>query len=179
MTQDAVYVALLRGINVGGHNRVSMAELRRAVASIGCTDVSTYIQSGNIVLSSTLPPGDLRAALEQAIADRLGVSPTVMVRSAEEIAGVVAGTPYPAAADGTVHVGFLHAPPTVEDTQRLAAIDGGGEALAVAGSEIYLHLPGGLGRSRLATEVGRRFKEPMTLRNWRTVSKLAQMCATS
>lgn len=179
MTPDTGYVALLRGINVGGHNKVAMADLRRVVESTGCTDVSTYIQSGNVVLRSPAPAGDLRSTLEQAIADRLGVRPTVMVRSADEIASVVASTPYPGADDGTVHVGFLHEPPTPEEAERMAAIDCGEETLAVVGREIYLHLPGGIGRSKLATEMGRQLKEPVTVRNWRTVAKLARMCAAS
>ena len=110
MAHGTVYVVLLRGINVGGHNKVPMAQLRATVESVGCTDVATYIQSGNVVLSSDLGPADLRTTLERAVAEQTGVSPTVMVRTADEIASVLADTPYPEAPDGTVHVGFLHAP---------------------------------------------------------------------
>ncbi|HET7326807.1 MAG TPA: DUF1697 domain-containing protein [Nocardioidaceae bacterium] len=177
MTTDnagaTVYVALLRGINVGGHGKVSMADLRQAVESTGCTDVSTYIQSGNVVLTSARAEAALRAALEHAIADRLGVHPTVMVRSADEIAAVVAATPYPDAAEGTVHVAFLHEPPTPEPTTPRGGTEG--EELTVLGREIYLHLPGGIGRSKLMVEVGKRCKAPMTVRNWRTVTKLRAM----
>lgn len=178
MSDDTVYAALLRGINLGARNKVPMAALRRTVESVGCTDVSTYIQSGNVVLSSPLSAANLRAALEQAVADQLGVGSTVMVRSAKEMADVVARTPYPDAADGTVHVGFLHEPPGTESADRLTGIDAGEESLRLVGRELYLHLPVGLGRSALMAQLGKRFKDPMTVRNWRTVTRVNQMCAS-
>jgi uncharacterized protein (DUF1697 family) len=177
MTHEAgtVHVALLRGINVGGHNKVPMAQLRRTVESTGATNVATYIQSGNVVLTSHLTPQQLRAALERAITEQLGVNPTVMVRTADELAAVVEQTPFPEAADNTVHVAFLHEPPDDATTERLNAIETGDEMLAVRGREIYLYLPGGLGRSKLADEMGKQLKQPTTMRNWRTVNKLLEM----
>lgn len=177
MTHEAgtVHVALLRGVNVGGHNKVPMAQLRQTVESIGATNVATYIQSGNVVLTSPLSAQQLRAALERVIAEQLGVNPTVMTRTADELAAVVEQTPYPEAADNTVHIAFLHEPPGDATIERLHAIETGDETLAVRGREIYLHLPKGLGRSKLADEMGRQLKQPTTMRNWRTVNKLLEM----
>jgi uncharacterized protein (DUF1697 family) len=172
-----VQVALLRGINVGGRTTVPMAQLRATVESIGATDVTTYIQSGNVVLTSPLEEAELRALLERAVADRFGVSPTVMVRTAEEIADVVDHTPYPQADEKTVHVAFLHEPPDDAAHDRLESIETGEETFAVRGREVYLHLPHGLGRSKLADTVVRRLEQPTTMRNWRTVNKLVEMSA--
>src|SRR5919197_1076163 len=79
------YIALLRGINVGGRAKVPMAGLRATCESVGCTDVLTYIQSGNVVLTSPLDPVKLRAALEDAIAEQLGVSPVVVIRTHRQL----------------------------------------------------------------------------------------------
>lgn len=172
MLPMTTYVALLRGINVGGHNKVAMAALRSTCESVGCTDVATYIQSGNVVLISELSENSLRAALERAIVEQLAVSPTVMIRSATEMAAVVDETPYPEAADNTVHVGFLHEP---LDATPLHDLEASPEEFTVSGRHLYLYLPDGMGRAQLPVELGRRVKAPMTLRNWRTVSKLLQM----
>src|SRR5262245_32024671 len=97
--QDAAmptHVALLRGINVGGHNKVAMAELRKVVASLGHTEVATYIQSGNVVFTTAeTDTAALAAAMERAIAEALGVRPRVVVLSREELARVVDDNPYP------------------------------------------------------------------------------------
>src|SRR6266536_1343745 len=105
------YIALLRGINVGGHNKVPMAALRDTCESIGCTDVATYIQSGNVVLTSPLDAGKLRATLESAIAEQIGVSPVVVIRTDKQLAGVVAGNPFPEANPDHLHVAFLGGTP--------------------------------------------------------------------
>ena len=106
-----VYVALLRGINVGGKTKVAMAALRDTCAAVGCENVLTYIQSGNVVLTSKLGADKLRAALEAAIAADFGFSPAVMIRTATEMAAVIERHPYPDADEGHVHVGFLHTAP--------------------------------------------------------------------
>jgi uncharacterized protein (DUF1697 family) len=171
-----VYVALLRGINVGGKAKVAMAALRDTCASVGCEDVVTYIQSGNVVLRSSLSADKLRAALEAAIADQLGVSPAVMIRTADEMAAVVDGNPFPEADEKNLHVGFLHAAPAGPVKQCLAAIDCDPEHLTVVGRELYLHLPNGMGRAALPVPMERCLRpSPVTVRNWRTVAKLVEL----
>ena len=170
MTQR--YVVLLRGVNVGGRTTVAMPALRAACEAAGCTEVSTYIQSGNVVLTSDLGETRLRKALVPRIVEAAGFEPQLMIRTAAELGDVVARCPYPEEARGAVHVAFLHEP---VDPSSLEDVDLAPEELTVAGREIYLHLPHGMGRARLPVEVGRRVPAPMTLRSWRTVTRLAEM----
>jgi uncharacterized protein (DUF1697 family) len=173
-----VYVALLRGINVGGKAKIPMAALRDTCAGAGCDDVVTYIQSGNVVLKSRLTADKLRSALEAAIAEEFGFNPAVMVRTAKELASVVDRNPYAGADDKTVHVGFLHAAPNAATKKCLATIDCAPEELTVAGRDVYLHLPNGMGRAALPVQMERCLRPtPITVRNWRTVTKLVELSA--
>jgi uncharacterized protein (DUF1697 family) len=180
------YVALLRGVNVGSGNRVSMADLKRVVESLGHKNVRTYVNSGNVVFSSDSKDGEqLSAALERAVAAELGISPNVLVRSGRELAEVVAGNPYPNEPDPKkVHVLFLPKRLAAADStaldkaQQEAAGKGSGDEYTVEGREVYLHLPDGMGRSILMTLLARRFKVPGTARNWSTVTKLSEMCGS-
>lgn len=178
-----VYVALLRGINVGGHNRVAMADLRRLLEQLGHADVRTYIQSGNAVFTGDRRDTDaLGRDLRAAMSDELGVSPTVIVRTAEELAAVADANPYAAeaAADPTtVHVAFLSAEPADPSTFAFDADAYAPEGLCVGDRVRYLHLPDGMGRSRLAVDLGKRRSDvEVTVRNWRTVEKLREMTRT-
>jgi uncharacterized protein (DUF1697 family) len=174
-----VYVALLRGINVGGKTKVAMAALRDTCASVGCEDVVTYIQSGNVVLKSKLAADTLRAALEAAVAKDFGFTPAVMIRTAKEMAAVVDRNPYPEADEKNIHVGFLHAAPAASVKKCLAAIDCGAEQLAPVGRDLYLHLPNGMGRAALPVQMDRCLRPtPVTVRNWRTVTKLVELSAS-
>jgi uncharacterized protein (DUF1697 family) len=171
-----VYVALLRGINVGGKAKIPMAALRETCASAGCEDVVTYIQSGNVVLTSTLTADKLRTALEDAVAADFGFNPAVMVRTAKEMAAVVDRNPYRDADEKTIHVGFLHAAPDAKTKKCLAGIDCGAEELTLSGRDIYLHLPNGMGRAALPVQLERCLRPaPVTVRNWRTVTKLVEL----
>ena len=173
-----VFVALLRGINVGGKAKVPMAALRDTCASVGCEDVVTYIQSGNVVLKSKLTADKLRAALEAAIAKEFGFNPAVMIRTAKELATVVDRNPYAGTDDKTIHVGFLHAAPDAATKKCLGAIDCAPEELTVAGRDIYLHLPNGMGRAALPVQMERCLRPTqVTVRNWRTVTKLVELSA--
>jgi uncharacterized protein (DUF1697 family) len=173
-----VYVVLLRGINVGGKAKIPMAALRDTCAAAGCEDVVTYIQSGNVVLKSKLTADKLRAALEEAIAGEFGFNPAVMIRTARELAAVVDRNPYAGADEKTVHVGFLHAAPNAATKKCLAAMDCAPEELVLAGRDVYLHLPNGMGRAPLPVQMERCLRPtPITVRNWRTVTKLVELSA--
>jgi uncharacterized protein (DUF1697 family) len=171
MPKSHTYVVLLRGINVGGRTTVPMAELREVCETAGCTDVTTYIQSGNIVLSSTLSADRLRSTLHDAIAQRFPLAPDVMVRTSAEMASVLEQTPYP----DVDHVHVLFLPDAPEHPAALESLGAGSERLAVRGREIYFHLPNGVGRAKLPIELGRRLTQPGTMRNWRTVTKLVEL----
>jgi uncharacterized protein (DUF1697 family) len=183
------YVALLRGINLGGHNKVAMADLREVVASLGHADVATYIQSGNVVFSAEQSDtAALAAALEEAIAETIGVRARVVVLSREELAQVVRDNPYADEPNPkAVHAVFLSGQPGPEVAERVAsaqqqvARQGSRDSAQVVGRTIFLHTPGGYGRSDLAAELvklGQRKTDTVTgtARNWATVTKLAAMC---
>ncbi|HEV7534231.1 MAG TPA: DUF1697 domain-containing protein [Acidimicrobiia bacterium] len=171
-----IYVALLRGINVGGKAKVPMAALRDVCAAAGCEDVETYIQSGNVVLSSKLGEKKLQVALEAGIAAEFGFSPAVMLRTAGEMAAVVDHNAYPGADEQSLHAGFLHLPPSAAAAGCLAAIGAAPEQVTVVGRELHLLLPNGMGRANLPTLIERCIRPaPVTVRNWRTVTRLVEL----
>src|SRR5262249_34464560 len=139
-------VALLRAVNVGGR-KVSMAELRGLAESLGYSEVRTYIQSGNLLFSSARKPA--ASALEEALATRFGIEVDVVLRSGAELDRVLARNPFPKADPSRLHVGFMAAAPAASavsslDTERFLP-----DEFAVAGAELYLHLPGGMARTKL------------------------------
>jgi uncharacterized protein (DUF1697 family) len=167
----ATTVGLLRGVNVGGRT-LPMAELRELVESLGFEDVRTYIQSGNVLFSAKKRPAP--ALLEAAIECRFGLEVDVMLRSATELERTIERNPFPDADRSRLHVGFMARKPT---PAAVAALDGGPflpEQFAIVGTELYLHLPNGMGRTKLPDFVLRRIKVPTTIRNWNTVTKLAE-----
>lgn len=187
----ATYVALLRGINVGGRNKVAMADLKRVLDALGHTDVRTYVNSGNVVFEAagraSATEGDrLAGVIEKAISSELGVSPAVLVRSAAELATTAGANPYQDESDPKkVHVVFLATPPTADEqavakaAEREAVEKGSRDEMTIMERAIYLHTPDGFGRSVLAELLSRRKSSPMaagTARNWSTVTKLLAMC---
>jgi uncharacterized protein (DUF1697 family) len=168
-----VHIALLRGINVGGRNRLAMPVLRTLATDLGYTDVSTYIQSGNIVLSSRQSSATVAAKLESAIASETGLAVPVIVRTAVEWSEMMAANPFPIDDGRKLHVIFLPSPPG-DAYDHIDAADHAPEDLAVAGRHVFLWLPNGIGRSKLAAAVGRT-GQPGTARNWNTVVKLAEL----
>ncbi|MFN8051357.1 MAG: DUF1697 domain-containing protein [Acidimicrobiales bacterium] len=174
-------VGLLRGVNVGGRNKLPMADLRRIAAGCGFGDVSTYVQSGNVVF--TAPEGDTDAAaatLAAAITADTGISPAVTVRTAAELAAIVAANPYVDRTDDPtrLHVIFTVGG-AVPDLGWYSPDDYAPEEVAVVDGETYLFLPDGIGRSKLAADVTRRSAKTGggTARNWRSVLTLADMSA--
>lgn len=176
------YIALLRGINVGGRNLLAMADLRALLGDLGHGDPRTYLQSGNAVFTSDRSDVDgMASELAERISSGLGVSPAVQLRTAGELAEVAAANPFAdaAAADPTtVHAAFLSAEPSDPGAFAFDAEEYAPEQ-AVAGDRVlYLHLPGGLGRSRLAGDLAKRRSDvDVTVRNWRTVATLCDMAA--
>lgn len=173
----ARYVALLRGINVGGHRKVPMADLRDAVAEAGGTDVATYVASGNVVLGHTSrSAGALERRLEAAVADRFGFDVDVLVRSAKELDAVVAANAYERD-DGTKVVAwFCREPVTAAMFDGLDVDAFAPEGLTVGDRVVYLDLPSGQARSPLVEAVGKlRLPLTVTARNWNTVLALQRL----
>ena len=171
-------VALLRGVNVGGH-QLSMAGLRDLLEGLGCADVRTYIQSGNVVLTPPTVRGSLDRWLSEQIGALAGFEVPTVTRTADELDAVVTGNPYPSASGTQLHVVFYGDAPTraVLDAVDLAAM--APEECTLIGRDLYLHLPNGMGRAVLPValeKAGRRLKAPSgTARNWNTVLKLQAM----
>ena len=173
------YVALLRGINLGGRNRVPMAQLREACEAAGDTNVRTYIASGNVVLDSTLSAPALRQRLEADIKAVFGISIVVVVLTATELAEVIAQNPYKNPEPNALHVAFAPGDFAEADVDRLRALDlPPPEELVLIGRQIYYHLPNGYGNAQLPREIDRA-KLKVTARNWRTVLALNEMVAAT
>jgi uncharacterized protein (DUF1697 family) len=169
----STYVSLLRGINVGGRAKVAMADLREIYVDLGLADVTTYIQSGNVVFTSDLRARDLTARIEAGIEKSLSMTVRVMVRTAKELNRIVDANPFPDVDVSRLYVAFLSETPTAAGVERLAAFDAGRDEFKVAGKQIYLHYPDGAGRARLPVE--RASGVAATVRNWRTVNKLIEL----
>lgn len=173
------YVALLRGINVGGKNKLPMKDLCAMFAAAGCAHVRNYIQSGNIVFKAKPAlaikvPGLIAAG----IASRFGLEVPVVLRSADEMREVSVRNPFLDACEnpGWLAVGFLADPP---DPERVPALDlhrSPPDTFAVRGREIYLCCPNGLGQTKLNTNYfDSKLATVSTFRNWRTVLTLVEM----
>lgn len=168
------FIALLRGINVGGNTMFPMAALKAICVEVGCKNVRTYIQSGNVVLESDLTEAQLIKALEEAIEAKQQKHIPVVIRSIKEMEAVLADNPFPNAVPAQVGVLFLTkaAPKEVFKDVPIP----GREEIVVAGREIYIHYPDGMGRSKLKLP---KMPEQGTTRNINTVGKLVALAEKS
>lgn len=171
-------VGLLRGVNVG-KRRLPMVALREGLVAAGATDVGTYVQSGNVVL--TPPPSAgrrTRSWLEETIGAIAGFEVPVIVRSAAEMAGVVERNPFPGAGGTRLHVLFCDPAPPADLLGEIDHESAAPEAATLVGGELYLHLPDGIGRATLPGLVERPLRRAgvtVTARNWNTVERLRDM----
>lgn len=175
-----LHVALLRGINVGGRNKLPMKTLVQLFEDAGATEVRTYIQSGNVVYrASAAVSKKLPDAVQQGIARTLTLDVPVVTRTAKRWHEVVGANPY--IADGAdtahLHVAFLADKPTA---RRIAALDpdrSRTDSFRAIDAELFLHCPGGMARTKLTNAYfDRALATVSTMRNWNTVLKLAAMC---
>jgi uncharacterized protein (DUF1697 family) len=171
-------IALLRGINLGPHNRVAMPALRDLLSGAGFDDVRTYVQSGNLVLSSGAAPPDLEAELARLIAERFAVEVEVVVRTGQELADVVDRNPLAGVAvePKRYQVTFLAEPLAPERIEQLAELATGSERFSAHGRELYAWHPDGVARSKLWAKLGSKgLGVKATSRNWTTVTTLLAM----
>jgi uncharacterized protein (DUF1697 family) len=169
---------LLRGVNLGARNRIAMADLRALAEELGGEDVQTYVQSGNVVFRSGLAASTWEKKLAEGIKKALGLDVAVIVRSGSQLAKIVAGNPFKAAAADPlkVHVTFLVTSPDRKRVQQLTGQSFPPDELRVKGTEVYLHCPAGYGRSKLSNDLFERaLGVTATTRNWRTVAALAEL----
>jgi uncharacterized protein (DUF1697 family) len=183
------HVALLRGINLGGRNKVGMAELREVVSSLGHDGVSTYIQSGNVLFSTAeQDTAKLAAGLAAAVTAAFGLKVSVVVVSRDELARILDRNPYTAEPNPKlVHVVFLNGelPPDllarITAAQEASAAKGSRDTITAAGPALYVHTPDGFGTSELGQAVFRIIGTPAqaavaaTARNWSTATRLLSL----
>lgn len=173
-----VRVALLRGINVGGHHKVPMAELRALFTELGCTAVKTLIQSGNVVYRH--PDDPSAAELAAAIQGRFGFAVPVMLRTPEELSAAIARYPFggPGVLPKHTRIGFLDAVPSPDAVAALDPDRSPGDRFAVLGAEIHMLLPNGGAKSKLTADwFERKLKVVGTFRNLRTIQKIVDAAA--
>jgi uncharacterized protein (DUF1697 family) len=169
--------ALLRGINIGPNKRISMPALREIVESLGHTDVETYVQSGNVVFTPA-GKGDPATGLSKAIADATGHDVAVVVRTGAELAEVVAGNPYEVTDPTRLVVAFLGEAVELDDLGLDDPDSYRPDELTLRSRELYVSVPNGQARSKLMETLAKR-RQPttVTVRNWRTVTALAELTA--
>jgi uncharacterized protein (DUF1697 family) len=163
-----VYIALLRAVNVAG-TALQMTELKSICEGLGFTDVKTYIQSGNVLFRSDEKEAAVAVKLDEALGQKFGKKPGVMVRSTEELEAIAENAPFPEAKPNFLLVYFLPEKAPNAALDKMVAPDG--EEAVVAGREIYVHYPIGSGKSKLKLPA----LKPGTSRNLNTVRKLAEM----
>jgi uncharacterized protein (DUF1697 family) len=173
------YVALLRGINVGGKNMLPMKELTGLFASAGCTEVTTYIQSGNVLFTAdNIVVAGLAAGIAQQIDERFGLRVPVVLRSAAELTLAIQNNPFlrSGAEEDWLHVYFLASVPGAAEVAMLDPARSAPDAFAVVGREVYLQLPNGMARTKLTNAYfDSKLRTVSTARNWRTILKLAEL----
>jgi uncharacterized protein (DUF1697 family) len=179
MKVSSKHVALLRGINVGGKNMLPMKELAAMFVAAGCADVVTYIQSGNIVFrAEDKVVAGLGARIAKQIEARFGIRVPVVLRTAAEVNAVIQGNPFLKAgvSEETLHVCFLADQPGKDLVAGLDAGRSAPDAFAMVGREIYMQLVKGVAGTKLTNAYfDSKLKTVSTMRNWRTVLKLAEM----
>ncbi|MGI8752965.1 MAG: DUF1697 domain-containing protein [Acidimicrobiales bacterium] len=172
------WVALLRGINVGGHQKVPMATLRAAYADAGCSSVVTYIQSGNVVLDhAETDPAVLGARLEEAVRQACGVDSRLVLRTAAQWVAMVDANPFADLDAAFLNVSFLGTSPDPERVVEVESRDVGPDRLRVIGRHVYAWLPDGVRGARLSGAQVERLVGPATARNWRTVLKITDLAS--
>ena len=175
-------IALLRAVNLGSHNKVSMADLRAFVEKLGGEDVRTVVQSGNLVFRTAVaPPAKLEAQLEAAATKQLGLATDFFVRTAKEWDAIVAANPFPKMAKedpGHLVMMALRDAPTAKAVDELRAAIKGKEQVKANGREAYFTYPDGIGTSKLTMAIiEKKLGTRGTARNWNTVLKLRALAA--
>ena len=173
------YVALLRGINVGGNNRLPMADLTALLTSLGYTNVRTYLQSGNAIFEAEGTTQAIEASIEAGLLERFGLKIRVMVRTKDDLERIFAANPFKdeiIEADRTLFVSFLFTPLDAAQLKALEALSNPEELIAPRKNEVYTllvraHFP----KSHMsANTLGKKLKVDSTARNWNTLSNLIE-----
>ena len=175
----AVVIAMLRGVNVGGHNKISMDGLREICRSLKLRNPQTYIQSGNVVFGTTeRDVTRIARRIEDAIEKNLSFRPHVILRTTTDMREVIGRNPFTGRSGldpAKLNISFLADTPSADVRERLLSLKVGPEELKIEGRELYIYFPDGMGRSKLVPVLDRTLKTPATVRNWNTVARLLEM----
>ncbi|TWT50641.1 hypothetical protein Pla22_33840 [Rubripirellula amarantea] len=172
------WIALFRGINVGGHNRLPMVDLAHTLEVTGLRSVRTYIQSGNVIFeSSSTSKRNIAKQLSDAVEDSFKFRPGVLVLSGDELSAAIDRNPYTEATvdPKTLHFYFLETVPDLPPDEAISKMAKSTERYRLIDTVFYLHAPDGVGRSKLASGIERQLGIPTTARNYNTVARLAMM----
>ncbi|MEO5642475.1 MAG: DUF1697 domain-containing protein [Bacteroidia bacterium] len=178
------YIAILRGINVGAQKKVLMAELKELLKKLKFENVTTYIQSGNVVFKSAekLSNEEYASKTEKAIQKHFKFEVPVLVRKEDELKKLIAANPFPKNKKidlSKVHVTFLSAVPAKPLLVEINKLSFLPDEFSIHGKEVYLHTPGGYGETKLSNSFfEKKLKVTATTRNWKTVNTLMEMCET-
>lgn len=176
------FIALLRGINVSGRNKIPMSELRSLCADLGWEDVQSYIQSGNLVFKAESTQAKLETELERAIERRFGLSISIVVRAATLWPDYVGDNPHPEASQdesNLVMLALSKAPPKPDAAEKLQERATCGERIVQVRDALWVHFAGGVAKSKLSPALfDRLVGSPVTARNWRTVLELHEMAGS-
>jgi uncharacterized protein (DUF1697 family) len=174
-----VYISMLRGVNVGGHNLIKMDALRALYASLKLEDAQSYVQSGNVIFrAKKADETSLAKAIQAAIEKQFGFRPEVILRTLSEMRAIVAANPFAERKDvesNKLVVSFLLTTVSSEARKKLADLTAIPEEIHPHGRELYIYFPEGQGKSKLPPVLDRILKIPATARNWNSVTKLLEM----
>ena len=171
------WVALFKGINVGGNNKLPMAELRTLAAELGFGEPKTYIQSGNLIFDANDEAAHIEKILAAAVEKRFGFHPAIIMRNADALVDALKTNPFAArVTEGKhLHMFFLDEPAVRYDETALRALAVESEDFALIGDIFYLFAPDGIGRSKLAEKMGPYFPKRMTARNLNSVKAICDL----
>ncbi len=175
------FIALLRGINVGGKNILPMKTLVSVLESLGANQIQTYIQSGNVVFVYHGKDASLLSQqISRVIAEQIGFSPIVIVLSLHEFENAIMNIPFENQTINptNLHIGFLDSKPDQPDLSKMESLKASSEQFQLIDQVFYPYAPMGIGRSRLATKAEKLLGVPMTDRNFRTAQKLLEIAQT-
>jgi uncharacterized protein (DUF1697 family) len=169
------FAALLRGINVGGKNKIPMAELKRVLSSLGLEEIATYVQSGNVIFRSPGKADEIAKDMERRISKDFGVNVDVLLRTPAQLRKIADSNPFLGDEPdlSKLHVVFLDGSPAAKAKTQLDPERSPPDRFDLRGREIYLHLPNGSARSKFTIDYfERRLGVRATARNWKTLTKL-------
>jgi uncharacterized protein (DUF1697 family) len=172
------WIALLRGINVGGRNTLPMVSLSKIFTEAGCEQVRTYIQSGNVVFKADIrSKNGFVESISHAVEQKHGFPPAVALFTSDSLRSAIAANPYPETESEpkSLHVFFLESAPEIARIEDAEALLADSESIEVIGLHLFLRAPNGIGRSRFVKGVEKALAMRATARNWRTVTKLAEL----